>query len=150
MAEDAVGISLESLNQPQRNAVTYCGDKHCLILAGAGSGKTRVLTHRIAWLISQGARPSSILAITFTNKAAREMRERALALISHDAHGVQLSTFHAFGARFLRQYAEFAGLEKTFSIYADNEQKNLVKTAMQQTGVISPTPIEQSDTDKKN
>ncbi len=145
-----MGISLESLNQPQRDAVTYCGDKHCLILAGAGSGKTRVLTHRIAWLISQGARPSSILAITFTNKAAREMRERALALISHDAHGVQLSTFHAFGARFLRQYAEFAGLEKTFSIYADNEQKNLVKTAMQQTGVISPTPIEQSDTDKKS
>ena len=149
-AEDIVGISLESLNQPQRDAVTYCGDKHCLILAGAGSGKTRVLTHRIAWLISQGARPSSILAITFTNKAAREMRERAMNLISEHAHGVQLSTFHAFGARFLRQYAEFAGLEKTFSIYADNEQKNLVKTAMQQTGILNPSPIEQSDTDKKN
>ena len=145
-----MGISLESLNQPQRDAVTYCGDKHCLILAGAGSGKTRVLTHRIAWLISQGVRPSSILAITFTNKAAREMRERALSLISDDAHGVQLSTFHAFGARFLRQYAKYAGLESTFSIYADNEQKSLVKTAMQQTGVLNPAPIEQSDTDKKS
>ena len=145
-----MGISLESLNQPQRDAVTYVGHKHCLILAGAGSGKTRVLTHRIAWLISQGVRPSSILAITFTNKAAREMRERALSLISDNAHGVQLSTFHAFGARFLRQYATYAGLEKTFSIYADNEQKNLIKTAMQQTGVLSPTPIEQSDVDKKH
>ena len=145
-----MGISLETLNAPQRDAVTYNGDKHCLILAGAGSGKTRVLTHRIAWLVEQGARPSSILAITFTNKAAREMRERALSLIdSADAGGIQLSTFHAFGARFLRRYADYIGLEKSFSIYGDSEQKALFKTALLQTGVIQPTPIEQSDNDKK-
>ncbi|MBQ4360458.1 MAG: UvrD-helicase domain-containing protein, partial [Proteobacteria bacterium] len=114
-------------------------------------GKTRVLTHRIAWLISQGVAPSAILAITFTNKAAREMRERAMALIPEEDHaGLQLSTFHAFGARFLRKYATYAGLESSFSIYAENEQKTLIKDIMKQFGIIgSNTDLTESETQKQ-
>ncbi|MBQ8038008.1 MAG: ATP-dependent helicase [Proteobacteria bacterium] len=146
-----MNFSLDSLNPPQRDAVTYDGVKHCLILAGAGSGKTRVLTHRIAWLISQGIAPAAILAITFTNKAAREMRERAMALIPEEDHaGLQLSTFHAFGARFLRQYAAYAGLESSFSIYAETEQKTLIKSIMTQAGILgSNTELSESETQKQ-
>ncbi|MBQ9816030.1 MAG: UvrD-helicase domain-containing protein [Proteobacteria bacterium] len=141
---------LNSLNPPQRDAVTYCGPKHCLILAGAGSGKTRVLTHRIAWLISQGVAPASILAITFTNKAAREMKERALALIQcGDNAPPQLSTFHAFGARFLRQYAAYAGLESSFSIYDEANQKSLVKKIMTQLALIGAPASELTESDNK-
>lgn len=143
-----MAFSLETLNPAQREAVTYSGQRHCLILAGAGSGKTRVLTHRIAWLIAQGASPSSILAITFTNKAAREMRERALSLIdADDTSGLMLSTFHAFGARFLRHYATYAGLEPSFTIYAESEQKSLIKRVMKQLSLIgaAATEIELGD-----
>ena len=145
-----MNFSLDSLNPPQRDAVTYDGPKHCLILAGAGSGKTRVLTHRIAWLISQGVAPSAILAITFTNKAAREMRERAMSLLPEEDHsGLQLSTFHAFGARFLRQYAAYAGLESSFSIYAENEQKALIKTIMTQLNLIGSDKAELSESESQ-
>ncbi len=143
-------FSLDTLNPPQRDAVTYLGDKHCLILAGAGSGKTRVLTHRIAWLISQGVAPSSILAITFTNKAATEMRERALALIEENQNsGLQLSTFHAFGARFLRSYAVYADLEPSFSIYAEPEQKSLIKKIMTQMSLIGAPSNELTESETK-
>ncbi len=136
-------FSLDSLNPPQRDAVTYDGNKHCLILAGAGSGKTRVLTHRIAWLISQGVAPSSILAITFTNKAAKEMKERALALVDCGDHsGLTLSTFHAFGARFLKQYAVYGGLDSSFSIYDETSQKTLIKQIMTNIGLIGSNASE--------
>lgn len=142
-------LELDTLNPPQLAAVTYDGPNHCLILAGAGSGKTRVLTHRIAWLISQGVAPKSILAITFTNKAAREMRERALALIGDENDGVQLSTFHAFGAKFLRQFATYAHLEPTFSIYGESEQKTMLKGLMQKFNIIGPDREEQLDGEQK-
>ena len=142
-------LELDTLNPPQLAAVTYAGSHHCLILAGAGSGKTRVLTHRIAWLISQGVAPNAILAITFTNKAAREMRERALTLIGDENSGVQLSTFHAFGAKFLRQFASYAGLESTFSIYGESEQKTMLKKLMQQFHIIGPDREEQLDGEQK-
>ena len=130
-------FSLDTLNPPQREAVTYSGCAHCLILAGAGSGKTRVLTHRIAWLIDQGVDPSAILAITFTNKAAAEMRERAMALVGDEqSAGLKLSTFHAFGARFLRTFATYAGLEASFTIYGESEQKSLIKKVMTEMGII--------------
>ena len=142
-------LSLDSLNPAQRDAVTYQGDSHCLILAGAGSGKTRVLTHRIAWLLSQGTPAYSILAITFTNKAAREMHDRAIALIGDDyKSGLQLSTFHAFGARFIRRYAEYIGLTNQFSIYGESEQKALVKTILEELGFLR-APSELLDTDRK-
>ena len=92
---------LERLSPRQREAVTYV-DGPLLILAGAGSGKTRVLTHKVAWLIAEGlARPWEITAVTFTNKAAGEMRERVSALVSDGADKVWVSTLHAFGLRFL-------------------------------------------------
>ena len=146
-------LSLDTLNVPQRNAVTYQGPRHCLILAGAGSGKTRVLTYRIAWLISQGVDPKSILAITFTNKAAAEMRDRATALIAQNtpdaaASGVLLSTFHAFGARFLHQFGAYAGLHGAFSIYAESEQKALVKSVMTELAILHP-PSDAEDRDAR-
>lgn len=130
-------LSLDGLNPPQYAAVTYHGKEHCLILAGAGSGKTRVLTHRIAWLLSQGVPSYAILAITFTNKAAQEMRERALRLIDEerDSH-LSLSTFHAFGARFLRRYGSYIGLTPSFSIYGESEQRTLVKKIMGDMGLL--------------
>ncbi|MBQ9394791.1 MAG: UvrD-helicase domain-containing protein [Proteobacteria bacterium] len=142
-------FSLDTLNPPQRDAVTYHGDRHCLILAGAGSGKTRVLTHRIAWLITQGVAPSSILAITFTNKAATEMRERALALIDEDHAGLQLSTFHSFGARFLRTFAAYGGFEPSFSIYSETEQKALIKKIMTQMSLIGAPSNELTESETK-
>ena len=145
-----MAFSLESLNDVQKQAVTYNGDKHCLILAGAGSGKTRVLTHRIAWLVSEGIPAWSILAITFTNKAAREMRERAEALLPENNQGLVLSTFHSFGARFLRQYAENVGLQKAFSIYSESEQKTLIKAIMMQLGLLQKSESEVSDTEIKH
>lgn len=134
-------ISLESLNEPQKNAVTYAGDRHCLILAGAGSGKTRVLTYRIAWLLTQNVPAYAIAAFTFTNKAAAEMRSRAESLTQEsgisDAH-VQLSTFHAYGARFLRRYCEYVGLTDAFTIYGESEQKTLIKNVMTDLSLLHP------------
>ena len=92
---------LDRLSPRQREAVTYV-DGPLLILAGAGSGKTRVLTHKVAWLVAEGlAKPWEITAMTFTNKAAGEMRERVSALVASGAKDVRVSTFHAFGLKFL-------------------------------------------------
>ena len=97
---------LEELNPAQLEAVTHTGG-HCLVLAGAGSGKTRVLTHRIAWLITERAvSPKRICAVTFTNKAAAEMRGRVRRLIGTDSTEVWLSTFHSMGLRLLRAWSE--------------------------------------------
>src|SRR5216110_2680924 len=94
---------LADLTPAQREAVTHT-EGPLLILAGAGSGKTRVITRRVAWLLAQGIRPSAILAITFTNKAADEMRQRVEALVP--GNRVWISTFHSLGARLLRQYGD--------------------------------------------
>ncbi len=118
---------LWDLNDEQRAAVSHTGGP-LLILAGAGTGKTRVITSRIAWLVAQGARPSSILAVTFTNKAAREMRERAMGLVDPDAGAaISISTFHSLCMRILRTDAEHLGYKKNFSIFDDGDQQSLVK-----------------------
>ncbi|HSN14175.1 MAG TPA: UvrD-helicase domain-containing protein, partial [Anaeromyxobacteraceae bacterium] len=105
---------LEDLNDAQREAVLH-GDGPLLVLAGAGSGKTRVIVHRIARLVrEEGVLPWRILAVTFTNKAAGEMRDRLVRLLGPEANEAWVQTFHAFGARFLRREAARAGLSPTF------------------------------------
>jgi len=120
---------LEPLNNEQRQAVLHTG-KPLLILAGAGSGKTRVITTKIAWLIKEkGMNPQSILAVTFTNKAAREMAERARQ-IDERAGEAMLRTFHSFGAWFLRRNGSLAGLNSSFIIYDDNDVVSLLSSIM--------------------
>ncbi|MBZ0256556.1 UvrD-helicase domain-containing protein, partial [bacterium] len=123
--------SRPSLNDQQRAAVTHTGGP-LLVLAGAGSGKTGVITHRIAHLISEGASPSSILALTFTNKAANEMRERVKKLIGAKAKQVTLSTFHSLGLKMLRRNARAAGLRRDFVIYNEGDQMSLVRTLIRE------------------
>ena len=113
---------LERLNPQQRAAVEDL-DGPLLVLAGAGTGKTRVLTTRLAHLVAtRRAFPSQILAVTFTNKAAREMRERIAAMIGPVAEGLWLGTFHALSARFLRRHAELVGLRPDFAILDSDDQ----------------------------
>ena len=119
---------LDSLNEEQRAAVVHEGSP-LLILAGAGSGKTRVITTKIAYLIKEkNIDPWSILSVTFTKKAANEMRERAVA-IDERAADAKIQTFHSFGAWFLRKYAEHAGLEPSFTVYDDDDMATLIKKA---------------------
>ena len=118
---------LESLNEKQREAVAAPPGSH-LVLAGAGSGKTRVLVHRIAWLIETlGLSPYSILAVTFTNKAAAEMRGRIEALLEHSVRGMWVGTFHGIAHRLLRTHWEEAGLPQTFQILDADDQLRMVK-----------------------
>jgi DNA helicase II / ATP-dependent DNA helicase PcrA len=118
---------LESLNPPQREAVLYT-DGPLLILAGAGSGKTRVIAYRIAYLVGSGiAGPDEVLAVTFTNKAAEEMRERVASLLGAAASGMWISTFHALCARLLRREAPHVGLSRDFVIYDSSDQLAAVK-----------------------
>ncbi|MEG1602094.1 MAG: UvrD-helicase domain-containing protein [Cloacibacillus sp.] len=123
----------DSLNPRQREAVAYCAGPQ-VVLAGAGSGKTKVLTTKIAYLIQeQGVRPWRILALTFTNKAAREMRGRAEAMMDGNLQGLELATFHAYGLRFLHRYQEAmrrAGHPYPFVIFDRNDTKSVVKRAM--------------------
>ena len=126
---------LDKLNPEQREAVLH-RDGPLLILAGAGSGKTRVITYRIAYLIGNGhAEPDEVLAVTFTNKAAGEMRERVEALIGDDARGVWLSTFHALCARLLRREAPKIGLSRDFVIYDSSDQVAVVKQIEKELGI---------------
>ena len=126
---------LEGLNEPQREAVTH-GEGPLLILAGAGSGKTRVLTHRIAFLLhTEQAQPWEILAITFTNKAASEMRERVHQLLGHATRGMWLMTFHAACARILRAEAERLGYTRRFTIYDQADSRRLTKRSADAVGV---------------
>lgn len=124
---------LDRLNVRQQEAVRYC-DGPLLVLAGAGSGKTRVLTHKIAYLIAEKAiRPEGILAVTFTNKAAREMRDRVQKILGEDLGGMQVATFHAFGLRFLIRNGEAmtrAGYRRDFVIFDRNDCRSLVKRLM--------------------
>ena len=110
----------QALNPEQKQAVVHAGSP-LLILAGAGSGKTRVITTKIAHLVDrQGVNPRSILAVTFTNKAAQEMKERVLAIVPH-AEDVMVRTFHSFGAWFMRRNAKLAGLSPDFRIYDEDD-----------------------------
>ncbi len=121
---------LAELNEPQREAVRH-GEGPLLVLAGAGSGKTRVLTHRIAYLLATGAaRPGEILAITFTNKAASEMRERVEALVGRSARAMWVTTFHSACARMLRADAEGLGYSRSFTIYDESDSLRMLKRAM--------------------
>jgi DNA helicase-2/ATP-dependent DNA helicase PcrA len=132
MAHEAERDLLDDLTPAQREAVTHF-EGPLLILAGPGSGKTRVITRRVAWLLQQGVRPSNILAITFTNKAAGEMRQR----VEHLVPGcrVWVSTFHSFGARLLRQYADRLELDRNFTIYDQNDRARIVKMALEDAGI---------------
>lgn len=117
----------DTLNEQQREAV-YCTDGPLLILAGAGSGKTRVLTHRIAYLIEEkGVNPWNILAITFTNKAAGEMRERVDNLVGFGSESIWVSTFHSTCVRILRRHIDRLGYDTNFTIYDTDDQKTLMK-----------------------
>ena len=117
---------LQGLNPAQREAVTNF-EGPSLIIAGAGSGKTRVLTTRIAWMLAHGVEPQSILALTFTNKAAREMRERIEKLVGPRARFIRMGTFHSVFARLLRENAERIGFPQSFTIYEPTDVKNVIK-----------------------
>src|SRR5262245_13978675 len=126
---------LDKLNPEQLDAVLHTNGP-LLILAGAGSGKTRVITFRIAYLIGNGlAKADEVLAVTFTNKAAGEMRERVEALLGEDANGVWLSTFHSLCARLLRREAPHVGLSRDFVIYDSSDQVAVVKQASRELGI---------------
>ena len=125
---------LQQLNESQQQAVVYC-DGPSLVIAGAGSGKTRVLTYKIAWLLSQDQtiRPWNILALTFTNKAAREMKERIGRLVGDElARYLQMGTFHSVFARILRAEAETIGFNANFTIYDQSDARSLVKTIIKE------------------
>jgi DNA helicase-2/ATP-dependent DNA helicase PcrA len=133
---------LSDLTAAQREAVTHF-EGPALVLAGPGSGKTRVITRRIVWLLQQGVEPRNILAITFTNKAAEEMRKRVHDLVPSsqrvDRYGVQIpphrflriKTFHSFGADLLRIYADRIEIDRSFTIYDQEDRKKVLKAAME-------------------
>jgi DNA helicase-2/ATP-dependent DNA helicase PcrA len=123
---------LEQLNNGQRAAVEYC-DGPQLVIAGAGSGKTRVLTYKIAYLLQQGMNPWNILALTFTNKAAREMKERIARLVGEErARFLQMGTFHSVFARILRTEAQVLGFQSNFTIYDQSDSRSLVKSIIKE------------------
>ncbi len=127
------------LNPEQQAAVDH-GDGPLLVLAGAGSGKTRVLVNRIASLVGRGIPPYRILAVTFTNKAAGEMRERLFTLLDDDASGMWIGTFHATCAKLLRRYGDRVGLSPSFSIFDDDDQVKLVTQILKEIGTEAATP----------
>jgi DNA helicase II / ATP-dependent DNA helicase PcrA len=122
-------VDLDTLNDPQRQAVTHLNGP-LLILAGAGSGKTRVLTMRIANLVRHGVEPERILALTFTNKAAREMRARLKPLIGRSPEGLWVGTFHAIATRMLRPHADRLGYRAGFTIFDDDDSRSILKRAL--------------------
>lgn len=126
---------LNDLNEAQRAAVEYI-DGPSLVIAGAGSGKTRVLTYKIAYLLSQGMKPWSIIALTFTNKAAREMKERIGKLVGNDlAQHLYMGTFHSIFSRILRAEAEHIGFNNNFTIYDESDSRSLIKAIVKEMGL---------------
>ena len=126
---------LNDLNEAQRAAVEYI-DGPSLVIAGAGSGKTRVLTYKIAYLLSQGMKPGSIMALTFTNKAAREMKERIGKLVGNDlAQHLYMGTFHSIFSRILRAEAEHIGFNNNFTIYDESDSRSLIKAIVKEMGL---------------
>src|SRR3954447_9916722 len=150
----AIDALLEGLNPPQRDAVTH-GEGPLLILAGAASGKTRVLTHRIAYLLRAGqARPSEILAIRFTNKAAAEMRDRVELLVGRAIRAMWVMTFHAASARMLRAAAHRLGYTRQFTIYDAADSRRLIKKCLDDLDIDSkrftPRAMQAQISDAKN
>ncbi|MBZ0213512.1 MAG: UvrD-helicase domain-containing protein, partial [Nitrospirae bacterium] len=129
-----VSFDLASLNEAQREAVEWPGGP-MLIFAGAGSGKTRVITCRIARLLEEGVYPSRILAVTFTNKAAKEMRERVEAMVEGSVKHMWIGTFHAICGRILRMDGSAIGLDRNFVVYDDGDQMSLVKDILKRMNV---------------
>ena len=130
---------LNDLNDAQRAAVEYI-DGPSLVIAGAGSGKTRVLTYKIAYLLSQGMKPWSIMALTFTNKAAREMKERIGKLVGDDlAQHLYMGTFHSIFSRILRAEAEHIGFNNNFTIYDESDSRSLLKAIIKELGLDDKT-----------
>ena len=145
---------LNELNPPQRKAVTHTQGP-LLVLAGAGSGKTRVLTYRIAYLIGQeGIDPYKVLAVTFTNKAAQEMKKRVEGLLGKESMSVWMSTFHSFCARVLRKKASLLGYSENFSIYDEDDQLSLVKKCLEELDIptkqFSPNTVLNAISKAKN
>src|SRR3954452_12244815 len=145
---------LAGLNPPQREAVEH-GDGTLLILAGAGSGKTRVLTHRVAHLVMSGrAKHSEILAITFTNKAAGEMRDRVEVLLGGRTRSMWVSTFHSACARMLRAEAARLGYTRQFTIYDQSDSRRMVKRCLEELDAdpkrFSPAAVQSQISDAKN
>lgn len=130
---------LSGLNLAQREAVEYC-DGPELIIAGAGSGKTRVLTYKIAYLLQRGLKPWNILALTFTNKAANEMKERIAQLVGEEqASGLQMGTFHSIFSRILRAQADRIGYSHAYTIYDENDSRSLLKKVIRDMGLDDKT-----------
>ena len=126
---------LNDLNESQRKAVEYI-DGPSLVIAGAGSGKTRVLTYKIAYLLQQGVKPWSIMALTFTNKAAREMKERIGKLVGQElAQHLNMGTFHSIFSRILRAEAQHIGFTNNFTIYDESDSRSLIKTIVKEMGL---------------
>jgi DNA helicase-2/ATP-dependent DNA helicase PcrA len=130
---------VNELNTEQKNAVEQI-DGPCMIVAGAGSGKTRVLTFKIAYLIESGVSPYEILALTFTNKAANEMKQRIAKLVGNDAGNIWMGTFHSVFARILRVEAQHIGFDRNFTIYDDDDSEKLVETVMKELGFATDNP----------
>ena len=132
---DLLNDLLNDLNESQRKAVEYI-DGPSLVIAGAGSGKTRVLTYKIAYLLQQGVKPWSIMALTFTNKAAREMKERIGKLVGNDlAQHLYMGTFHSIFSRILRAEAEHIGFNNNFTIYDESDSRSLIKAIVKEMGL---------------
>ena len=122
-------MNIDNLNDKQKEAVLYINGP-MLVLAGAGSGKTKVLTNRIANLIDNGISPANILAITFTNKAAKEMKDRVFNLIGNDAYMIQISTFHSLGLKILKENYEKLGYDKNFVVIDSDDALTVIKKIM--------------------
>ena len=147
-------MDISALNDKQKEAVMHI-DGPLLILAGPGSGKTKVLTNKIAYLIeNKYAMPIQVLAITFTNKAAKEMKDRVYKLIGKEAFDIQLSTFHSFGLRILRENYKEIGLNKTFSIIDESDSISLIKKILKDLNIdekiLSPKYVKNKISSLKN
>jgi len=126
-------VDFSQLNPEQHQAVTRIQGP-VMIIAGAGTGKTRVITYRMAFMLHAGVNPTEIVAMTFTNKAAREMKERLIELVGRSAKGIIIGTFHSFCLRVLREFAHEAGLDSRFSLAGTSDQLDLVRKAMEERG----------------